>query len=94
MSGFFPRHRGMALLAGLLLLGIAGIGSLRRAAGEPQAKIEYWVVELDLSGESRPSRTVQERLSKLGESGWELSEIREASGPEKVLWLVMAREAR
>ena len=94
MSGFFLPRKGIALLAGLGLLAVVSIGSLRPASGTPQTKIEYWIVEVDVSGSERPSRAVQERLSKLGESGWNLIEIEEEPEKATVLWLVMSREER
>ncbi len=94
MSGFFSPRKGLALLIGLLLLGAISISSLKRASSTPQPKIEYWVVELDVSEAERPSRAIQERLTTLGKSGWELEEMKEAMGEAGVLWLVMSREKR
>ena len=94
MTGFFSPRRALALLAGVALLGVIGVGTLQRASGNPQTKIEYWVVEIDVGGDERPSRAIQEKLSQLGESGWQLREIREASGQAAAYWLVMSREAR
>ena len=93
MSGFLSR-RGLTLLIGMVLMGMVGAGTLRRASGEPETKIEYWVVELDVSKAARPGRAVQEKLATLGDSGWELIELREPSGQAQVFWLVMSREKR
>ncbi len=94
MNGFYSPRKGFVLLASIALLGVIGVGTLRRASGDPQTKIEYWVVEIDVGGDERPSRAIQEKLSQLGESGWQLREIREAPGQAAAYWLVMSREAR
>ena len=94
MSGFFSLRKGLVLLASIALLGVIGTGTLRRASGKPQIKIEYWVVEVDVGGNERPSHAIQEKLSQLGESGWRLVEMREASGQATTYWLIMSREAR
>ena len=94
MSGFFSLRKGFLLLASIALLGVIGVGTLRRASGNPQTKIEYWVVEIDVTGNERASRAIQEKLSQLGESGWQLAEIREGAGQATVYWLIMSREER
>jgi hypothetical protein len=94
MSGFFSPRKGVALLTALGLLAVLSISSLQHASGTPQTKIEYWVVEVDVNASDRPSRAVQERLSKLGESGWNLIDIQEEPENANVLWLVLSREER
>ena len=75
-----------------LLLGAAVSFAWGQQTSKKADMIEYWLVEVNLSGSTVASRAIQERLNKLGAGGWELVEVSQPAPNASVVWLYMKRE--